>query len=281
MEGTMRRTAVVGLLFFACSCTPEPKSLAVDPETEAIGKKDGAVTFRALVKDAKGQRIFDSKHKPLWTSSNPAVATVDDAGRVKGLKSGEAVISAAVGALKGEGKVKVSFPASLTLTPPTLEFKEPGQVASIEAKVADDAGNALPGKTPDWSSTDIKVARVAAGQVSAMAPGKATITAALDDLKAKAEVTVKSVAVPDFKKLVVKPATLTLKKGGTGKLTATAQDKKGKPVGEVQLFWVSSNDAIATVADGTVTGVKKGGAKIIVGGKGFEKKTTTAKVTVK
>jgi uncharacterized protein YjdB len=281
MEGLMRRAACFLLLIFTCSCTPEPKSLTVDPESEAIAKKGGSVSFRALVKDAKGQRLFDTKVKPTWASGTPEVASVDQTGRVTALKSGESVISATLGALKSEGKVKVSIPATLTLTPPTLEFKEPGQIASIEAKVADDAGNALPGKAPDWDSSDPKVARVVGGRVSAMAPGKATITATLDTVKATAEVVVKSVDVPVFAKLTVKPATVKLKKGETATLTAAAVDKKGKSVGEVPLVWISSNDKIATVQEGTVTGVKKGAAKIIVGVKGVDKKSATVKVTVK
>ena len=282
MEGMMRRIACVGLLVFACACTPEPKSLTVDPETETIAKRNGNVSFRAQIKDAKGQRLFDTKVKPTWTSSAPEVATVDQTGRVTALKSGEAVIGATLGALKSEGKLKVSIPATVTLTPPTLEFKEPGQIAVIEAKVADDAGNVLAGKAVDWDSSDLKVARVVGGRVSAMAPGKAVITASLDTIKATAEVTVKSVEVPAFNKLVVKPATVKLKTGGTATLTAAAVDKKGKPVGEVQLVWVSSNEKVATVQAGAVTAVKKGTAKIVVGVTGADqKKTATAKVTVK
>jgi uncharacterized protein YjdB len=275
----MRRTVcVVGLLVFACSCAPQPKSLTVDPESDTITRKDGNVTFRALIKDAKGQRIHDTNFNATWASSAPAVATVDDHGRVTALKSGEAVISATFGAFKGEGKVKVIIPATVTVTPATLEFKEPGQIASLEAKVADDSGNVLPGKAVDWDSSDQKVARVVGGRVSAMAPGTAVITASLDLIKGKADVTVKSVEVPVFNKLVVKPATLKLKKGGTAALTATAQDKKGKAVADVPITWTSSNPAIATVEAGTVTGVKKGNVKITAAA---GKKTATAKVSVK
>ena len=274
----MRRVACVGLLVFTCSCTPEPKSLTVDPESETITKKDGNVSFRALIKDAKGIRLFDTKVRPTWTSSAPEVATVDPSGRVTALKSGEAVISATLGALKSEGKVKVSFPAKVTITPATLEFMEPGQTALVEARVADDAGSVLPGKAVDWDTSDPKVARVAGGRVSAMAPGKATITASLDLLKATAEVTVKSVAVPVVHTLVVTPATAKVKKGGTVALTAQAQDKKGKAVADVPITWSSSNANVATVAAGTVTGVKKGNVKITATA---GTKTATAKVSVK
>jgi uncharacterized protein YjdB len=279
MEGQMRRTACfVGLLAFACSCTPTVTSLTVDPEAETIGSKGGQTSFRAILKDAKGQRIHDSKVRPTWTSSAPAVATVDETGRVRAKTSGDAVITAALGALTAQGKVKVSYPAAVTLTPITLEFKEPGTTASLEAKVADDAGKPIAGKAVDWDSSDPKVARVVGGRVSAMAPGKAVITASLDEIKARAEVTVKSNEVPTFHKLVVKPATAKLKKGGTVTLVAAAQDKKGKAVGDVPVTWTSANPKVATVEAGVVTGEKKGNVKITAAA---GKKTATAKVTVK
>jgi uncharacterized protein YjdB len=277
----MKRTvALAGLLAVASACTPTVSTVTVDPESETLVTKGARATFRAILKDAKGQRIMEPRpdQRPRWTSSAPLVATVDESGRVTAVKSGEAVIAVAVGALKAEGKVKVSIPAALTLQPATLEFKEPGTTAVLEAKLVDDAGNALPAKGLDWESSDPKVARVVGGRVSAMTPGKAVVTARLDVIKATAQVTVKSAEVPTFNKLVVKPATVKLKKGGTAKLMATALDKKNKPVADVPVTWTSSNPKIATVAAGTVTAEKKGNVKITAAA---GKKTATAKVTVK
>jgi uncharacterized protein YjdB len=277
----MKRTAcLAGLLALACSCTPAVKTVTVDPETETLAAKGAKASFRAILKDDKGQRIMDPMpaQRPKWTSSAPLVATVDEAGRVTAQKSGEVVITAAVGELKGEGKVKVSIPATVTLTPATLEFKEPGKTASLEVKVADDAGQPLAAKGLDWDTSDPKVARVVGGRVSAMAPGKATITATLDVIKGEAQVTVKSGEAPAFAKLVVKPATAKLKKGSTVKLTATALDKKNKPVADVPVTWTSSNPKIAAVEAGAVTAEKRGNVKITAAA---GKKTATAKITVK
>jgi uncharacterized protein YjdB len=274
----MTRTACwVGMLALTCSCTPTVKTLTVDPETETLGAKGARATFRALLKDDKGQRILDPKLRPAWSSSAPQVASVDDAGKVTAQKSGDAVITAVLGALKGEGKVKVVIPATVTLTPATLEFKAPGQTATLEAKVADDAGKALAAKGIDWNSSDPAVARVVGGRVSAMTPGKAVITASLDVIKGTTQVTVKRVEVATFHKLVVKPAAAKLKKGSTVKLMATALDKKGKPAGDVAVTWKSSNPKVATVEAGAVTAARKGNVKITASA---GKKTATAKVTV-
>ncbi|MBI5481564.1 MAG: Ig-like domain-containing protein [Deltaproteobacteria bacterium] len=277
----MKRTAcLAGLLALACSCTQSVKTVTVDPEAETLGTKGARATFRAILKDAQGQRVMDPlpAQRPKWTSSAPLVATVDETGRVTAQKSGEAVITATVGELKAEGKVKVSIPATVIVTPATLEFKEPGKTASLEVKVADDAGNPLAAKGIDWDTSEPKVARVVGGRVSAMAPGKAVITATLDVIRGQAEVTVKSGEAPVFHKLVVKPTTAKLKKGSTVKLSATALDKKGKPVADVPVTWTSSNPKVAAVAAGAVTAEKKGNVKITAAA---GKKTATAKVTVK
>lgn len=123
-----------------------------------------------------------------------------------------------------------------------------------------------------WTSSDPKTATVENGKVTALAPGKAVITAASADGKQKADcmVTVKSKPVPPP---VVAP-TLTLNKSSatiyttgskTVKLTAnvTGPDKT--------VNWVSSNTKIAVVKDGMVTAISAGHATITAAANGIRK----------
>jgi len=275
----MRRTVCfVGLVVLACSCTPSVKTLTVDPEAETLGAKGARTTFRAIAKDAKGQRIVDLRTQPKWSSSAPSVATVDEAGKATAVKSGDTVITAVLGELKGEARLKVSIPATLALTPATIEFKAPGERAVLEAKLVDDVGRPLAAKGVDWDTSDPKVARVTGGHVSAVGPGTATITATMDVIKGQATVTLKRTEAPPFAKLVVKPTKVTLKKGSSAKLAASALDKKNKPVADVPVTWSTSSAKIATVEAGTVTAVKKGKATITAAA---GRKTAKVKVTVK
>jgi len=262
-------------------CTPSVKTVTVDPETETLGTKGARASFRALIKDAQGQRITDPALKAKWTSSAPLIAAVDETGRVTALKSGDTVITATVGEVKGEAKVRVSIPATVTLSPATLELKAVGESGKLEAKVADDAGKPLAVKGLDWETSDPAVARVVGGQVTAVGPGKAVITGTLDVIKGEAKVTV-TVAAPEapaaLAKLVLKPAAVKLKKGSTAKLSATALDKKGKPVPGVAVTWKSANPKVASVEGGAVTAGKKGTTKITASA---GKQKATAKITVK
>ncbi len=273
----MKRIASLAILALA-ACGPSVKSLTVDPPRATLEAKGAVVVFRATPKDEKGRPITDGQLKPAWTSSAPLVASVDEAGKVTALKSGEATITAAIGDVKGSAKVGVSIPATVTLVPATVELKGAGQTARLEAKVADDSGRALPApKSVTWTSSDPSIVKVAEGQITAVGAGSATVSASVGSVRGQAEVTVK---VPDFAKLAVKPARVALgKAGASARLTATAHDKKGKPVAGVPVSWKSANEGVARIgADGTVVAVKKGKAKVTASAGG---KSATVEVTVK
>jgi uncharacterized protein YjdB len=273
-----RTTWFVGLLVLVCSCTPSVKTVTVDPETETLEAKGARATFRALPKDGNGQRVSDPRLVAKWSTSAPLVASIEENGKVTALRSGEAVITAVVGEVKGEGKVKVTIPGTVTITPAALELKAAGETASLEVRVTDDAGQPLRAKRVDWESSDPTVARVINGQVTAVGPGAVTVTATMDVIKGTAKVTVKRQEVPQVGKLVLKPANVKLRKGKSAKLSVVVLDKKGKPVGDAPVTWKSSNQKIAKVDAGLVTAVKKGKAKVTVSA---GRKTATTKVTVK
>ena len=102
-----------------------------------------------------------------------------------------------------------------------------------------------------WETTDATVAKVENGTVTGIAEGEATIIARVEN------------GDPAACKITVKKPTIALDKseatvnlGKTLVLTATAQ-----PADE-QIAWSSSNETVATVENGTVTGVAEGEATI-------------------
>jgi len=271
----MKRLALLVAAALA-ACGPSVKKVAVDPPSAALDQKGAGAAFRATARDEKDRPVTEGV-KVAWTSSAPLVASVDEGGRVTALKSGEATITAAVGEVKGTAKVFVAIPATVTLTPASLALKA-GESGALELKVADDSGKPLTApRNVVWASSDPAVATVANGRVVAGGGGRAVISASVGTLRAEAPVTVK---LPEFARLALKPARLALGKAGeSGRLSAAALDKKGKPVAGVSVAWKSSAEGVARVApDGTVTAVKKGKAKITASAGG---KSASAEVTVK
>ncbi len=147
-----------------------------------------------------------------------------------------------------------------------------GETATLKATVK--PGDATD-KTLTWTTSDEKVATVADGVVTAVAEGTATITVTTANGKsATATVTVKKATV-DAESVALDKTEATIKVGETVTLTATVapEDTTDKTVA-----WSSSDEKIATVADGVVTAVAAGSATITV--TTVNGKTATCTVTV-
>lgn len=128
----------------------------------------------------------------LWSSSSPAVATVDAAGLVRGVAAGAATISASVDGKIGTASVTVTaLPvATITIAPTTLTVPVAGS-ASLSATLSDSSGNTLTGRTVTWTSANTAIATVSAsGTVTGVAIGSTLITATSEGRSATVPVTV-------------------------------------------------------------------------------------------
>ena len=189
-EGGKSCKITVTVLQGAEAITLDPSELSV-----AKGKK---VKVTAKVSPAGA-----AKTKIRWTSSDPKVAVVRD-GTVTGKKGGSAVITAETedGGASAEIGVTVVEPVtSVKVKKSKLTLTE-GDETVIEAVVLpSSAGN----QKLTWASSNQKVATVSDdGTVSAVGPGKATITAASTDgtkKSAKVQVTVGTINVATIRKI--------------------------------------------------------------------------------
>ena len=222
-----------------------------------------------------------TNQKVTWKSSNAAVASVDANGKVTGVKAGEATITVTTddGGKTATCKVTVSNKevkvTGVKLNKATLTLIE-GASETLTATVAPaDATN----QKVTWKSSNAAVATVdAAGKVTAVKAGEATITVTTEDggKTATCKVTVNAAAVA-VTGVTLNKATLSLIAGASETLTATVApaDATNKKV-----TWKSSNAAVATVdANGKVTAVKAGEATITVTTEDGAK-TAACKITV-
>jgi uncharacterized protein YjdB len=135
------------------------------------------------------------------------------------------------------------------------------QQVTLRATLKDAAGHALAGPHLFWSSEDSAVAVVSSsGVVTAVAPGRVRVAASAEGVTGTAVVTVLGVSVVT---VVIVPDTLTITRGNTGQLRATAYDAGGNAVTGLAVAWGSGNQSVATVdAAGTVSGVATGTAGV-------------------
>lgn len=259
-------------------------------KTSANLTEGDTLTLKATVTLPSGNGV---QGNVVWTSSNGDIATVDADGKVSALKEGEATITATL---------TVTIPDPTPSPSPSPDPSEdPSESPSPSPDPSEDPSES-PSPSPDPSespspspdpSTDPSTspdpvdpptggdenteeelppasrAAVRAGAPAAQADTTMTYTATC-------KVTVKAKIVTVTGVSLNKTA-LELEVDGTETLTATVAPENAT---NQNVTWKSSNTSVATVENGTVTGVTEGNATITVttedGGE-----TATCEVTVK
>ena len=172
---------------------------------------------------------------------------------------------------KDEQEVHVT---GVSVSPATLSLVE-GTSDQLRATVTpSDAAN----KSVSWTSSATAIATVDnTGKVTAVSAGTATITVKTADggKTATCAVTVTPKVIPVTGISIEEGATAEVEEGKTVTLTAKVQPDNAT---DKTVTWTSSNKAIATVADGVVTGVAAGQA--VITAKAGDKEATCT-VTVK
>lgn len=129
---------------------------------------------------------------PSWTSSNQNVATVSASGVVTAVAEGTSTITAAVNNVQGTAVVTVPpCITAIAVTPTALTIAVP-LTSHISATLTPSTCAAA---TITWSSSATAIATVSNGNVTAVSPGTATITASIGALQATTTVTVQAPAL--------------------------------------------------------------------------------------
>lgn len=130
----------------------------------------------------------------------------------------------------------------------------------------------------DWTTDDSEIATVEAGRVKAVGAGAVTITAEFESHKAELQIVIQP-AAKVVVSLSIEPSTLVLSKDSTGTLQVQAHYDDGSvaPFDE-WVSWSVENPAVATIADGVVSGLSLGTTGVTAT---FQTFTATAVVEVK
>ena len=195
-----------------------------------------------------------------WSSSNTAVAVVDNNGKVIAMSEGRAAITATVGDKSAMCIVTVEKKdiavSSITLSQNATTLTE-GETLFLTATVS--PSNATD-QTVTWNSSNTNVATVDNnGKVKAIAEGYAIITATAGDKQATCTVTVNKQTIA-VSKITLNQTTAKLVEGEVVLLTATVNPENAT---DNVVTWTTSNSKVATVdEEGVVTAISKGTAII-------------------
>ena len=221
----------------------------------------------------------DLSSTATWSSSDPALATVDSTGLVQALEAGSVQLTATRDGVTGTLAVTVTAARVLNIVVnPVITTLARGTRAQLSAiaTLSDTTTQDVTAQST-WTSSAPAVAAVdSAGQLSALSVGAATVTAALNGISGMMGVTVTDAVLTS---LAVTPPTATLPRGTSVDLVATGtfSDTTTQDL-STQVTWSSSAPAVAAVSSaGAVTALSLGTATITATSAGF---AATADVTV-
>lgn len=192
-----------------------------------------------------------------WSSGDMDIATVAADGTVTAMSVGSTSITATCGEVSASCEVTVKpVPAStVTIKVPDAEVYV-GDKLTLTATVAPDNTT---DKTVMWgcSTPDIASIDAETGELTALAPGEAKITATCGEICGSATITVKPVPATSIS---LSAEDLTLMIGQSGRLKATiSPDNTTDPT----IVWKSDNESVAIVSsNGLVTAVSAGTASV-------------------
>lgn len=196
-----------------------------------------------------------------WSSSDPAVATIEVTGPTRGLATGitagTVTITAAQDGVMGTAQLVVSnsILLGLTIAPDVVELPMGFMIRLRATGAFDDGSSQDMTSICAWSSSDTLVATVSnnpnngtRGRVSGLAVGTTTITAAIATITSTSTVNVSNATLTG---LTVMPSTLSVTVNGFGNLTAQGSFSTGVTLDLTeQVIWTSSDLLIAVVDNG-------------------------------
>ena len=253
---TNTRLPLVAIALSLAACARLEKIEAA-PRTLSFTSTTQALTITAKGYDQKGREM--EKVTFAFKSSDTGVATVDELGVVKPVKSGSATIEVSSGEKKDAVEVDVSIPGRLQFEPAAVVIAGVGGKSNVKVKVFDDADRPVEGAQASLAVADSSVVQLEVTTLTALAIGSTKVVATLrgTSLKAEAEVTVQQ---PVFETLELSAVSSELKVGEETTLTTLAKNGGGELVENVRPAFASSDEAIVSIVDGRARANKAGTA---------------------
>jgi hypothetical protein len=229
------------------------------PRVDTARAIGDTVYFAATITDRNGSVLVGASL--VWSSDDPRVATVNRNGAVIARAPGTTKIVATVGDFIARSEITVQQRvASVRIAGDSAVAIAEGQREAIAVQALDARGNPIPGRTVSWRSDDTTVAYVdSAGNLAAMSPGRATLTATVDGISGQAPVLV--AAVPGSLVLVAgvdqrAPAGATLGQP----IIVKVLNRRGRPIGGIPVRFRSA-DGLGTFEPAVVFSEADGRAR--------------------
>ncbi len=173
----------------AVTVAQEASVVRVSPDRGRLSALGDTVRLSAEAMDANGNAVANAAF--AWTSSDTAVATVDENGVVTAVRNGAATITATTGSASGGAALTVAQKVAAVAVTPTTDTLVTGEKLHLSAEAADGNGHAVAGAGFWWASSNTSVAVVdRSGLVTGTGAGVADITATSSFVSGRARMVV-------------------------------------------------------------------------------------------
>lgn len=226
--------------------------VTVLPRSDSAFAIGDTLAFAATVTDRRGAVLVGANLR--WSSDDSAVAVVDSSGVVVTRGPGTTGVTVRVRELAARATVTVrQVPAGIRVAADTLVPLYEGDTLRLLAFAVDAREQRIRASRPAWHSGDTTVATIdSLGIAHAMAPGRATLAAAVD--RHRAEVTVVVALAPGSLELLAGDA----QRAPAGQplpepITLRVLSRGGTPVPNVAVFVRSASGEGRPAADSLIT----------------------------
>ena len=246
----------------------------VDVEVSGVPVKTFALNTHELEMD-KGEvsgLSYQFNHgaaeqEVVWSSADPEIVRVDEAGRLVAVGAGETYVTAStVGGLTDTALVRVNLRGASVRIEPAEMTVGVGAAFKLSTHFQPEDATDRPVR---WTSSDSQVLAVSDnGAIRAVSAGTAVVTVTTKDgLTASAVVSVDTAS----RGLAISEEEMAIERGDSRTLEVAFIGSDGQPMDvERYVQWKSSDPAVAGVENGVVTGVSSGIATITAVADGFE-----------
>jgi hypothetical protein len=150
--------------------------LALAPSPDSAGAIGDTVQLAALATDERGAAVTGTQ--PVWTTTDPAILTVDQAGTAVAAGAGSAVVVVRVGELEARRRIVVLQRPSALVVDDSVAQAHEGDRLRPPVRVVDPRGRQISGVEPAWTSGDPAVAATdSGGAIVAVSAGETQLTA--------------------------------------------------------------------------------------------------------
>jgi len=238
VTGTASLT-ITGATLISIAVTPANSSMAVGTTKQ--------FTATGTFSDSSTQDVTGSV---VWTSSNPAAATINSLGLLTSSATGSSTITANFGAVSGSTGLTVSTAhlVSITVNPPNPRIARGTSIKFTATGTFSDGSTATNLSGVSWKSSKPSIASIrGSGLAHGKKGGTVTISASVAGIKGSTTLTV---GTGTLVSLALSPVAPTAAVGSTQAFTATGTFSDGSTQDiTLNSHWSSSTASVATMAN--------------------------------